>query len=468
VKLRHRFVLSHTLPVLIIVPLTGIVLIYVLQVLVLVPRVSEEIRSASRILASLAQETPALWDDPEGAQRFVDRYSGGASWTLMLLDSRGRLVATSDPSGRLPLGSVPASLSLEVALEGEEQTITRSSLDFQSEIVETYSPVFDTDGIFRGILRVSQPLSGVAAEFARMRAWVIGILLSGLAVGVAIGLGLAVNLERPLKGVTQAIQHLAEGERLPLETRAGPEEIRVLAQSFNSLVDRLKTLEATRRRLLANLVHELGQHLGAIRSAILALTQGADQDPSLRKEFLTGVDLQTKGLERLLEDLTRLYDTTTGRLEIRRARTDLRAWLLDRLGPWAAAAQQKGLAWQVEVAELPMLWIDPIRLDQALGNLLSNSIKFTPVGGGVKVRGVLGEAEIVIAVEDTGPGVAPEDRANLFTPFYRGRQGSRFPQGMGLGLSIAHDLVEAHGGRLTFETPPAGGVCFEIHLPLPS
>jgi signal transduction histidine kinase len=355
-----------------------------------------------------------------------------------------------------------------VALEGEEQTLTRSSLDLQSEIVETFSPVFDTDGIFRGILRVSQPLSGVAAEFARMRAWVIGILLSGLAVGVAIGLGLAVNLERPLKGVTQAIQHLAEGERLPLETRAGPEEIRVLAQSFNSLVDRLKTLEATRRRLLANLVHELGQHLGAIRSAILALTQGADQDPSLRKEFLTGVDLQTKGLERLLEDLTRLYDTTTGRLEIRRARTDLRAWLLDRLGPWAAAAQQKGLAWQVEVAELPMLWIDPIRLDQALGNLLSNSIKFTPVGGGVKVRGVLGEAEIVIAVEDTGPGVAPEDRANLFTPFYRGRQGSRFPQGMGLGLSIAHDLVEAHGGRLTFETPPAGGVCFEIHLPLPS
>jgi signal transduction histidine kinase len=451
----------------IIVPLTGIVLIYVLQALVLVPRVSEEIRSASRILASLAQETPALWDDPEQTQRFVDLYSEGASWTLMLLDSRGRLVATSDPSARLPLGSVPASLSLEVALEGEEQTLTRSSLDLQSEIVETFSPVFDTHGTVRGILRVSQPLSGVAAEFARMRAWVIGILLSGLGLGVAIGLGLAVNLERPLKGVTQAMQHLTEGERLPLETHAGPEEIRLLAQSFNSLVDRLNTLEATRRRLLANLVHELGQHLGAIRSAILALIQGADQDPRLRKEFLTGMDLQTKGLERLLEDLARLYDTATGRLEIRRVRTDLRDWLLDRLGPWAAAAQQKGLAWQVDVAALPTLWIDPVRLDQALGNLLSNSIKFTPVGGDVKVRGLVGEAEVVIAVEDTGPGVAPEDKANLFTPFFRGRQGSRFPQGMGLGLSIAHDLVAAHGGRLTFETPPGGGACFEIHLPLP-
>ncbi len=466
-KLRHRFVLSHMLPVLIIVPLTGIVLIYVLQELVLVPRVSEEIRGASRILASLAQETPAIWDDPALAQRFVDRYSEGASWILMLLDSQGRLVASSDPSGRMQLGSVPESLSLEVALEGEEQTITRSALDFQPEIVETFFPVFGPEATFRGILRVSQPLSGVAVEFARMRAWVIGILLSGLGLGVAIGLRLAVNLERPLKRVTQAIRHLAEGERLPLETRSGPEEIRVLTQSFNSLVDRLSTLEATRRKLLANLVHELGRPLGAIRSAILALSQGADQDPGLREEFLTGMDLQTRGLERLLEDLTRLYDTTTGRLEIQRERTDLRAWLLDRLGPWAAAARQKGLSWEADVAGLPTLWIDPVRLDQALGNLLSNSIKFTPVGGSVKVRGLVGEAEVVIAVEDTGPGVAPEDEAHLFTPFYRGRQGTRFPQGMGLGLSIAHDLVEAHGGRLTFETPPGGGACFEIRLPLP-
>jgi signal transduction histidine kinase len=227
----------------------------------------------------------------------------------------------------------------------------------------------------------------------------------------------------------------------------------------------LGTLEATRRKLLANLVHELGRPLGAIRSAILALNQGADQDPRLREEFLTGMDMQTRGLERLLEDLTRLYDTTTGRLEIQRLRTDLRTWLLDRLGPWAAAARQKGLIWEVDVAGLPTLWIDPVRLDQALGNLLSNSIKFTPVGGGVKVRGLVGEAEVVIAVEDTGPGVEPEDRAHLFT-FYHGRQGTRFPQGMGLGLSIAHDLVEAHGGRVTFETPPGGGACFEIHLPL--
>jgi signal transduction histidine kinase len=383
----------------------------------------------------------------------------------MLLDDRGRLVASSDPSGRLPLGSIPEDLSLSTALRGEVMTLTHSSLGLQSEIVETFSPVFDAEGTFRGVLRVAQPLSGVAADFARMRAWVAGILLSGLGLGVAIGLGLAINLERPLKRVTQAIQSLAAGERLPIEAHRGPGEIRMLAESFNSLVDRLNALEGTRKRLLANLVHELGRPLGALRSAILALTQGADQDPHLREEFLAGMDLQIRGLERLLEDLARLYDATTGQLEIQRARTDLRSWLLHLLVPWEAAARQKGLTWHVDIGDLPTLWIDPLRLEQAVGNLLSNSVKFTPQGGRVSLQAFAPDDEVVIAVEDSGPGVAPEDESRLFTPFQRGLQGERFPQGMGLGLSIAHDLVQAHGGRLTFEPPPGGGARFEIHLP---
>jgi signal transduction histidine kinase len=105
-------------------------------------------------------------------------------------------------------------------------------------------------------------------------------------------------------------------------------------------------------------------------------------------------------------------------------------------------------------------------LGQALGNLLSNAIKYTPPGATVSVdAGVDGEM-FWIQVGDTGPGIAPEEQARIFDPFYRSQPGQRFPQGMGLGLSIARDVVVAHGGRLELDSAPGLGSRFTVYLPL--
>jgi signal transduction histidine kinase len=103
-------------------------------------------------------------------------------------------------------------------------------------------------------------------------------------------------------------------------------------------------------------------------------------------------------------------------------------------------------------------------LAQAIGNLINNAIKFTPPGGKVTIRAGIQANEVWIAVQDTGPGIPDKDQELIFTPFFRGRAETRFPQGMGLGLSIARDLVMAHQGRLEFGSVQGQGSCFTIWL----
>jgi signal transduction histidine kinase len=242
-----------------------------------------------------------------------------------------------------------------------------------------------------------------------------------------------------------------------------------LARAVNYLVDRLQNLENARQKLIANLVHELGRPLGALRTAIQALGKGAIADQQLTSDLLGGMYEETTRLQRLLDDLNGLYDQTLGSLELDRQNVDLNDWLPKLLSPWQESAQAKGLTWESQIAkDLPALVIDPLRLGQAVGNLADNAIKFSPPGGRIRFSAESNPGEIQLSFQDSGPGILPEDQEKIFHPFYQGDSGRRNKQGMGLGLSIARDLVSAHGGRLDVSSGPDAGSLFIIRLPLTS
>jgi two-component system sensor histidine kinase BaeS len=286
-------------------------------------------------------------------------------------------------------------------------------------------------------------------------------------VGIILGWSLAINLSKPIREVTKAINDLAQGNRQAQVTERGPEEIQLLAQSFNLLNARLSSLEKARKQLLANLVHELGRPLGALRSAIQALAGGAAQDPKLLLDLTTGMDDQAARLQHLLDDLAHLHDQVLGTLELEFQPLNLSDWLPIVLRPWQEAAKDKHLTWQTVIPlDLPEISADPVRLASVVENLVSNAIKYTHSGGMISIGARVEGEEILIQVKDNGSGIAPEEQQKIFEPFYRGNQGRRFKQGMGLGLSIARDLVEAHGGRITLESTSAQGSQFTIHLPL--
>jgi two-component system sensor histidine kinase BaeS len=168
----------------------------------------------------------------------------------------------------------------------------------------------------------------------------------------------------------------------------------------------------------------------------------------------------------LLDSLTDLHDQVLGTLELHLQPVALADWLRRTAMPWRQAAHDQGLHWEIDVPDsLPAIEMDPDRLAQVLGNLLSNAIKYTPEGT-VSVEASVQDGAVAIVVGDTGIGIAPSEQARIFEPFYRSQRDKRFPQGMGLGLSIARDLVVAHGGRIHVESQPGAGSRFAILLPL--
>jgi two-component system sensor histidine kinase BaeS len=473
-SLRGRFVFSHVLPFLVLMPLMGVALIYVLETQVLLNDLSDELMGQAVLIAELLGDQPQVWLDPLQAQAYIARLDPRLEVQVMLLSANGYLLASSNPDDAEYLGQPYALPGLDEALAGQvavHQTLNRSG---QDEIVDVLVPVFSPRRQLVGVVRLSYRPANVQDRFVRLRYLIGGVIIGGVALGAVVGWVLALNLERPLRQVTQAVRQLTDGERLEPLPERGPREVYSLVHSVNALVARLRSLEQARRQLLANLVHELGRPLGALLSAMQALQSGADQDTALRQELLGGMKGEVNRLQHLLDDLARLHDQVLGILELDRRPADISEWLAHTLSPWREAAQTKGLLWQTGIPDtLPTIEIDSDRLGQALGNLLSNAIKYTPSGGTVTVEAgvsegdqVRGEARGVwIRVGDTGPGIAAEAQDRLFTPFYRAQAGRRFPQGMGLGLSIARDLITAHGGRLEVDSALGRGSRFTLWIP---
>jgi two-component system sensor histidine kinase BaeS len=465
--LRRRLILSHALPLLVIIPIMGIALVYALETQVVLADLANELTSDAALVAELSKNRPDLWGNPAQAEAFVAHLGQYLTARVMLLDPSGQLLASSDATDTNRLGQRIELPVLATALAGEVSVHTAYSRHLGVEIADVLTPVLGPDQQVAGLIRLSHRLATVQEQFMRLRYLSVGILLLGTLPGIALGWILALNLERPLTQVTQAAYGLARGERLPPLAEEGPEEIQLLSRAINTLVERLRSLEQARRQLLANLVHELGRPLGALRAASQALLAGANQDAVLRRELLLGMVEELGRLRGLLNDLAHLQDQVLGTLELDRQPIALDDWLLRLLVTWRERAQEKGIHWQTNIPPpLPTLKIDPDRLAQVIGNLLSNAIRYTPTGGKVSIdAGVAAEA-VWVQVSDTGPGITPEEQAKIFTPFYRGNQTDRFPQGRGLGLSIANDLAIAHGGRLTVESTPGLGSHFTLWLPL--
>ena len=116
--------------------------------------------------------------------------------------------------------------------------------------------------------------------------------------------------------------------------------------------------------------------------------------------------------------------------------------------------------------DLPSVMMDDNRMAQALGNILSNAIKFTPAGGSVSTMLTLQDGQLSIRVTDSGPVIPEGEREKIFEPFYRGSQGRRIVEGMGLGLSIAREIIQAHGGEIKVESTPGSGTSFILQLPV--
>jgi two-component system sensor histidine kinase BaeS len=467
-SLRARLVLSHILPLLLIVPLMYASLVYLLETRFLIPRLAQELLDNARLLTEVTRAQTLTPEGIKEVQVILVRLQLDPALRLVYMDPSGAILYSNDPDYLVRSGQKLDIPGLSRAASGEEVTLTTYSLLPGSKYsIQVLLPLTNNNDQTVGIVWLTYYEASLNRLFQQMRSLSILVMLASLLVGTILGSTLALNISKPVRQVTRAINSLARGESGKSLAEQGPDEIRDLVRAVNVLVSRLSSLEQARRQLLANLVHELGRPLGALRSAIQALAKGAGDDPQLLSDLTTGMDEETARLQNILEELAHLHDQILGSLELHSESVALGDWLPKVVLPWAEAAAEKHLEWQTQIpADLPMIEVDRLRFAQVIGNLLSNAIKYTPSGGWVNISAGRNDGALWIRVADNGPGIPEEEREKIFQPFYRGDQGRRIKQGMGLGLSIARDLAIAHGGTIELETQPGIGSAFTIWLPL--
>jgi len=466
-SLRNRLIFTHILPVLTIVTLTGVALFYALETRFLLPRLAENLSNDARLLAEVSRGQSEVWANPLLFQVMMSRVRVDPAIRVMFLSAAGQLLYSSDPADAGSLGQFLEVNGLDQARAGQETILTNYSIfRLGNALIDVLNPVVAGDQQVIGIVRLSYRSAAVYDLFSELRILIAGVLILGLFLGGILGSLLAINIGKPLQRVTGAIHSLARSEQSEPLIEQGPDEIRQLTRAVNVLVERLNNLEQARSRLLANLVHELGRPLGALRSAIQALAKGAGQDPRLLSDLASGMDGEAARMQRILDDLAHLHDQVIGTLELDRESIPLSAWLAQVLLPWRQAAQEKRLTWQEQIpGSLPPILADPVRLGQVIGNLASNAVRYTPAGKSITISAGVQGQEVWIKVSDTGAGIPIEEQEVIFSPFYRGDQGRRIKQGMGLGLSIARDLAVAHGGRIQLESRPGQGSQFTLWIP---
>ena len=464
--LRNRLILSHVLPMLIILPVMGLALAYTLETRYLLPRIADDLGSSAALLAKVASNTPEIWISPRFADAVLQNTVPVKSAEVMLLTPDGRLLASSISLGPGYIGATLNFPDIEQVQAGKTVRIIHYSPGQNQEAVDIFTPSISANGQLMGIVRMTYLATNYYTEFWQFRELIAVILIFAMILTAAIGYLLALNISRPIQKATQQIYLVAKGELREPQPEYGPEEVRLLIRAMNYLAEQLNNLEQSRRQLLANLVHELGRPLGALRSAIQALGNGAWKDPDLLNDLTRGMDQETSQLAQLVDELAQLHNQSLGVMELDRQPLEISQWLPPVLSPWQQSALEKHLRWSEEIPDqLPTIQADPNRLAQVLGNLISNAIKYTPVGGDLTISAGADSQWLWIKVKDTGPGIAPEEQEKIFNPYYRGEQGRRIRQGMGLGLSIARDLVSAHGGRLELESTPGFGSSFIVKLP---
>jgi len=279
-------------------------------------------------------------------------------------------------------------------------------------------------------------------------------------------------LSRPMKRLERAVVALGESRFEQPVRIGGPADLRTLGQRLEWLRLRLKELDEDKARFLRHISHELKTPLAALREGVALLEDGvAGRLSEDQREVARILGHNTRTLQTQIEDLLRF---NAAAFEARRlVRRPLELAALCRLCVEAQRLQWQARQLRVQVHGGPLeVQADAEKLGAAIANLLSNAIRFSPAGAsiGLTVSQVPGWAHIDVA--DAGPGVAEADRKRVFEPFYRGeRQPENLPEGAvrgtGIGLSIVHEYVQAHGGRVELLPQAQGtGARFRIELPL--
>jgi signal transduction histidine kinase len=326
-------------------------------------------------------------------------------------------------------------------------------------------PVFHR-GVPVGFLYISPPDEPTLGQFLVSVNRTLLLVAAGAGLGaVLLVLGLSRRILAPVKELTEAAQGMAAGDLSQRVDISSADEIGDLARAFNAMADGLARLEDLRRQLVTDVAHELRTPLTNIRGYLEALRDGIVEPETC---VIDSLYEEAMLLSHLIDDLQDLSLAEGGQLRLARQPVALTHVVSGAVEALRARAEAERVALQVDLPDdLPLVDADPRRIGQVLRSLLDNGLAHTPPGGEIGVVARVEDRWVAVSVRDTGAGISVEDLPYVFERFYRtDKSRSRATGGAGLGLAIAKQLVEAHGGRIEVESRIGQGAQFTFTLPV--
>jgi signal transduction histidine kinase len=267
----------------------------------------------------------------------------------------------------------------------------------------------------------------------------------------------------PLDDLFHASERLANGDYSVRVEEKGPPEVYSLMRNFNSMAERLQINDQQRRNMLADVSHELRTPITVIQGNVEGILDGlypADE------AHLKSIIEETQILSRLVDDLRTLALAESGALRLKREPTNLTELIRETVSGLESQMREKDIRIEMALESEEDVNIDPQRVREVLTNLLSNALRYTPRGGEIHVRlteaGAGEERNVTISIADNGPGIDSAVLPHVFERFYKSSDSG----GMGLGLSIAKYLVEAHSGKIWAESEVGKGTRISFTVPV--
>jgi signal transduction histidine kinase len=308
---------------------------------------------------------------------------------------------------------------------------------------------------------------------------VAGLIASALLI-IGFGLYLARSIAQPARNVAEGAARLAGGD---LGTRLRPQgvgEIEELTHAFNRMAERLEASrreleeqneklresEQAKSELVSIVAHELRTPLASVLGFTSILLQREVTDEQ-RREYLGIIEAQARRLAALVNDFLDVQHLEEGKLSMAKELVDVGSVIREQTELFAGQSPKHLLDVSLPPTPLPVRG-DSNRLAQVVANLLSNAIKYSPAGGVVHVAGKRADHVIRVSIQDEGVGIPAELQRDIFGKFVRGHATANGIEGSGLGLAISRSLVEAHGGRIDFESKKGRGSTFWFEIPTAS
>lgn len=375
---------------------------------------------------------------------------------ILLFDQHGALLKDTDPSQ--PEISSPRQPILNRQIPtvrdqtGSVWLYTRSQLDDGTTLVVA-TP------------RPRVPLVNI------LRDELMPILVQGGGIALLLSLVLAFGIARwvadPLQGLVAASQHILVTETRPVSEH-GPREVRELTRAFNDMIARMRSSQVSQRNFVANVSHELKTPLTSIQGFAQAIMDGTAKTQAEQVQAANIIYDESSRMHRMVLDLLDLARLDAGTADLKMAPVDLQVLLDSIVEKFGLQAQKGGISLVLDLPpDLPTLVADGDRLDQVFTNLVDNALRHTPAGGLISLQVLSSQTEVEIRISDTGTGIPSDAIPHIFERFYQvdlSRKGGE-THGAGLGLAIVHEIVAAHGGRITVRSQEGLGTTFIIQLP---